>query len=406
MQLSRPAPHLLRTSFIRGSMRVSLIGPIALIGMAAQGGRPAGRPYDGVPFLGGAPVPPVPIIHLTKPIAEFPETFDHVNGVAELRDGRVLVTDFQGPTLQLLDFGRGQQTAIGRPGGGPNEYRMPDRPLSIGGDTLLVPDLGQHRFLRVTGDGRLAGTMEFPAASGMSGQFHGADRRGRIYYVGSRYAGDGRHIGAAADSAPLIRWDRATNRLDTLARLRMPPIAKPATGGAPKSQVIMMRPQPFGAEDDWAVTPDGRVAIIRAADYRVEWIGADGKRSVSAPNAYQRERVTRADKDRILKPAQAMMSTGAKFSVPAGKESDFVWPDYKPPFVAHFTLVTPEGRIWVQRSVAEGAEPVWDELDERGQVARRFVLPRGCRVVGFGKGVVYLTRSDEDDLLHLGRYGR
>ena len=116
--------------------------------------------------------------------------------------------------------------------------------------------------------------------------------------------------------------------------------------------------------------------------------------------------MTRADKDRILKPAQAMLSGGAKFTVAAPKESDFVWPDAKPPFVAHFTLVTPEGRIWVQRSVAEGAEPLYDELDERGRVARRYVLPKGARVVGFGKGAVYVTQADEDDLIHLQRFQR
>jgi hypothetical protein len=251
----------------------------------------------------------------------------------------------------------------------------------------------------------------------MGGQFRGADRQGRFYDLGSRYgedAGGGvrraKSVDAAfagvSDSAPLVRWDRVKNRLDTLARLRLAPLGKPGSGGVPGHQVIMSRPQPFGAADDWAVMPDGRVAVIRAADYHVDWIGADGKRIAAAPNAFRPEKVTAADKARILKPVQAMLSGGAKFTVAAPKESDFTWPEVKPPFVAQFTMVTPEGRLWVKRSVAEGAEPMYDELDERGQVARHYLLPKGSTLVGFGKGVVYLTTADADDLLHLLRFAR
>lgn len=361
--------------------------------------------------------PDAPTIRLTKPLAEFPDTFDQLNSVLELRDGRLVATDFAGPTVQIIDFAKGSHTTLGRKGAGPNEYMMPDRPLPGIGDTIFVADVGQNRFVRVTADGRVAGSFAWPASAALGGQFRGADRLGRFYYLGSRYgqdAGGGvkkaTSIDAAfagvSDSAPLIRWDRVKNRLDTLARLHLAPLAKPGSGGAAGHQVIMSRPQPFGAEDDWAVLPDGRVAILRVADYHVDWIGPDGKKLATPPNAYQREKVTAADKAQILKPVQAMLSGGAKFTVAAPKESDFHWPAYKPPFIAHFTMVTPEGRIWVQRSVAQGAEPMYDELDERGQVARHYVLPKGAHLVGFGKGAVYVTQPDEDELLHLQRFAR
>lgn len=361
--------------------------------------------------------PDVPTIRLTKPLAEFPDTFDQLNSVLELRDGRLIATDFAGPTVQIIDFARGTHTAIGRKGAGPNEYMMPDRPLPGIGDTIFVADPGQNRFVRVTADGRVAGSFPWPPSTGIGGQFRGADRQGRFYFLGSRYgqeAGGGmrraKSIDAAfagvSDSAPLIRWDRLKGRFDTLAHLHLAPLAKAGSGGAPGHQVIMSRPQPFGAEDDWAVMPDGRVAVIRAADYHVDWIGRDGRKVASAPNAYRPEKVTAADKARVLQPVRAMLSGGTKFNVPAAKESDYTWPQLKPPFIARFTLVTPEGRIWVQRSVADGAEPMYDELDERGQVARHYVAPKGARVVGFGKGTVYLTQPDEDDLLHLLRFAR
>src|SRR4029079_17023787 len=140
-----------------------------------------------------------------------------------------------------------------------------------------------------------------------------------LYYLGSRY-GEERGVGqrratsidaafaGVSDSAPLLRSDRARNRVHTLARLRLAPLAKPGSGGSEGHQIIMARPQPFGAEDDWAVLPDGHVAILRAADYHVCGMQPAGKRTASAANASRREPVTRADKDRILKPVQAMLS--------------------------------------------------------------------------------------------------
>ena len=44
------------------------------------------------------------------PSLEFPDTFDQLNSVMELRDGRLLATDFAGPTVQLVDFARGTRT--------------------------------------------------------------------------------------------------------------------------------------------------------------------------------------------------------------------------------------------------------------------------------------------------------
>ena len=73
--------------------------------------------------------PDAPTIRLTKPLAEFPDTFDQLNSVLELRDGRLVATDFAGPTVQIIDFAKGSHTTLGRKGAGPNEYMMPDRPL-------------------------------------------------------------------------------------------------------------------------------------------------------------------------------------------------------------------------------------------------------------------------------------
>ena len=91
----------------------------------------------------------------------------------------------------------------------------------------------------------------------------------------------------------------------------------------------------------------------------------------------------------------AQLSGGGRITIPPASASDMKWPTHKPPFPPSAARVTPEGRVWVQRSGAEGAAPVYDEFDEAGRLMRRIALARGSRVVGFGKGVVYVARTDE-----------
>ena len=50
--------------------------------------------------------------------------------------------------------------------------------------------------------------------------------------------------------------------------------------------------------------------------------------------------------------------------------------------------------------------PVYDVFDGAGRLSRQITLRPRSRVVGFGKGTVYVTRSDEDDLQYLERYRR
>ena len=63
------------------------------------------------------------------------------------------------------------------------------------------------------------------------------------------------------------------------------------------------------------------------------------------------------------------------------------------------------GRVWVPRARAHtDTIVVHDVFDASSRVVMRVPLPVARRIVGFGKGVVYTVRADEDDLLHLGRH--
>lgn len=69
--------------------------------------------------------------------------------------------------------------------------------------------------------------------------------------------------------------------------------------------------------------------------------------------------------------------------------------------------VTPEGVAWVSRTVKGAAPtPVYDVFDGTGKLVRQVTLRPGSRVVGFGKGTLYVVRMNDDDLQYLERYRR
>ena len=86
---------------------------------------------------------------------------------------------------------------------------------------------------------------------------------------------------------------------------------------------------------------------------------------------------------------------------------DMVWPEVMPPFMGGAVHVDPTGRVWVLRTRAwNDSIPTFDVFDLTGRVTERVTLPKRTRLVGFGNGVAYLARTDDDDLIWLQRVRR
>jgi hypothetical protein len=60
----------------------------------------------------------------------------------------------------------------------------------------------------------------------------------------------------------------------------------------------------------------------------------------------------------------------------------------------------------VERYVAAGALRQFDVFDARGRLTRSVLLPAKVRLVGFGQGVAYGARMDEDGMEWLAAYAR
>jgi hypothetical protein len=242
------------------------------------------------------------------------------------------------------------------------------------------------------------------------------DAQGRLYYQGSSIpalnGGDGLPP-ESLDSVAIVRFDRKSGRHDTLGMIKGPEMK---LGGSSRgnTRTVMFRQQPLTTSDDWAVAPDGRVAVARSGRYGLDWI-ANGRRATGAAVAYTPIKVTRADKDeweqnaRSARPmVRAIGGGGGRAPAPPTPDADEMdWPEVKPAFTDAAAAVTPEGEAWVRRTVPAGERrPHYDVFDAQGRLVAKAVLPASTRLVGFGKGTAYLVRTDDDGLEWLGRYRR
>jgi hypothetical protein len=359
----------------------------------------------------------VPERRLTTPDAKFPQEFSAIRGVRELPDGRVMVSDGIEEVVLVADLKTGKADTLGRVGQGPGEYKTPDALFTVPSGTLLL-DLGNGRLNFLAVDGRYRESTPIAQSNG-DGLLvvlpRATDAQGRVYFQPFS-GGPGSGI---PDSASVVRWDRTRARFDTVAKVKLPAISVQSSGPA-NNQSQRMRPRPYPAQDIWTVAPDGRVVLVRAKDYHVDIVGADGRMIHGRPVTFSPVAIKDADKREWVaeqgnglrvsmqnRNGQMSMSFGRGRGANDGDEeaiAETEWPASKPPFVA--TWVTPEGQIWVERSVPSGSPRNIDVFDGTGNLVSRVVLPVGRRVAGFGAGVVYLRASDQNDLQWLERYRR
>jgi hypothetical protein len=363
----------------------------------------------------------VPLRELPKPSHEIDDPFSLVAGAIELKDGKLIVADGVEAVLAVVDFTRGSRTPLGRQGSGPGEYRSPAGLFRLQGDTIWVFDAVQLRIVTFNPD-LTPGTV-FPfitfdqqTSTALAAPFFG-DRRGRLYASAMAIKGARSGRGGTLqipDSVGLVRVDpRDKSTRSELARVRFPTSGKPEMKQEGNTFKYTMAFPGLVASDPWAVFPDGRIAIVRGATYTVEHIGADGRRSSPTRIAYDRIRVTDADKKAEMDEAKRGMAEQGKaaqkmlpanFSISFEMTPPATWPDEYPPASPLGAFAAPDGRLWVKRAIPIrlGREQ-WDVIDQAGKLVARWQLPRKVTLVAVGDGVVYTVRTDEDDLRYVQR---
>jgi hypothetical protein len=356
---------------------------------------------------------------------EFPEPFTTITDLRVLRDGRLIVTDAREGTVQLLDLASGRATPIGRQGAGPREWGRPGPLLPLPGDTTLMLDVINRRVLVLAPDGRPVRTE--PAGDEdllWQGTIGGVDASGRVLLVLERRSAD--PTGSSTGVADVVRFDRRTRRADTVGTLLRPKGERTAARMLGNGMMQLATNLPLAARDLAVLSPDGRVILVRAQPYRLEFVAPTGARQSGPVAEAPRVPVTRAEQEAFLRqqvrPGAIIIRGGPSGEAPTGgaprprapaitadqfkamMEPDMTWPRVLPPFRDDAARVAPDGRVWVLRTrAASDPVPVYDVFDGTGRVVERVALPPRTRLVGFGARALYLARTDADDLVWLQR---
>ena len=358
------------------------------------------------------PAQNVPTRTLARPDAEFAAPFTDITGVRALSDGRVILIDERDRTIQLLDFATGKATTISRQGSGPGEYRLPTALFTLSGDSTAVFDEPNRRILIILPNGRPGKVIALTAPGGGVGFMRRFDGAGRLYADGNAHTTRG-GVFTSLDSVPIVRWSPGASRRDTVAYVGRPKGYAKFRQQGNQQIVTVGGPTPFSAIDQWALSPDGRIAVVDADSFIVTWIEPSGRRVATSRIAFTPLRVTEAHKAAWREAQQggvAVIGDDDKGTVsivnrPRRKvEGPESWPEFMPPFVRgpRFAL---DGTLWIQRTAPANSPPTYDVISQASGLTMRVVLPMKSRIVGFGaNGAVYVARTDDDDLQHLQRY--
>jgi hypothetical protein len=297
--------------------------------------------------------------------------FGNVSGLLLLEDGRILVADNTTHDVRVFGTDGKHQFTIGRRGAGPGDLNRPCC-LTIGNDgQLWIRDNGNRRYsifeIGPT-EGKFVQTVRAHVASPQS--FAGRvawDSRGRVVDIGQLDIDLYQRAFIEANGS-VMRWDTLKPPpSESLAVMR---VQRRVQGGVSTYYWY----QPHGPVALRAYGPGGETADAVSSNYSVSWFDAERnrvtllQRPIPGPELSARERrEANAELDRNAKDAGV-----ARSSLPYGV------PRRKAPLRdLGFDL---DGRLWVERSVADGQPREADLYDRRGTLVAVMTWPSHIRL--------------------------
>ncbi len=407
------------------------------------------------PVARAAAVPAVPMAHAAgstpertfgTPSVIASEPFWNIASVRELSDGRLLVAQrgpmngmvrsmltnaFATPAARCGRGGRGtpidsmlggpeapaarivlfdaklaHATPIGHAGSGASDYQQPSGLYATLADTTLLLDEGRSDMLVIDPAGKIAGTRPVPGGNMATAAIGGIafDRSGRLLYspreMISRQTASGMESGTP-DSIAIIAVDPKTGGTIPVAHVRVmgtSSIMEMSTS-SPGKMTSRTKLVPFPVIDDWVMMPDGTLAIIRGTDLHIDWIAPDGKIRSTPPIPYARHAVT--DSDKVAFMNQSRMADSLIKKMPAAAMMTIIrldpdsFPRFKPPFVTRGAKAASDGTIWLPaKIISPAAADGYYVIGPDGKIRELVHLPTGQRLLGFGKGVIYVAYND------------
>src|SRR3954464_4087140 len=233
-----------------------------------------------------------PVRQLGPVTAVAKEPLGAISGIRQLPDGRVLVNDIIARRVVMFDSTLSSINVIAdTTSATANAYGVqPGGLIAFRGDSTLFVDPASLSMLLIDPSGKIARVMSAPRAQDIrfliGGPFGnpGFDPNGKLVYrapfnfgggLGPRLAAGGGgapQIPTPPDSAAIVRFDLATRKVDTAAFFKTPKINLEVTQSPDGGVRVMSRMNPLPQGDDWALLPDGTIALVRAKDFHIDWI--------------------------------------------------------------------------------------------------------------------------------------
>jgi hypothetical protein len=280
--------------------------------------------------------------------------------VLELRDGRVLVNDGTSRRLLVMDTSLKTVEVLldsltevantyGTRAGTLMRYR---------GDSALFIDPTSLVMIVLDPEGKIARVRSvwraedvYAATQGGSFGSPGIDAKGRIVYrIYARPAPPKvmpppgmPWFPVEPDSAFIVAVDINTRKRDTLGSIRIPKqdYSIRQTGGFEGGFNILPKLNPLPVNDEWAVLSDGVVAFIRARDYRIDYLNADGTWTSSAKLPFDWQRLSDEDKQKLV---DSVKTANQRVNQASYVSSMIRWVNqYNKPYPPNFTV--PAGYI-------------------------------------------------------------
>ena len=357
-------------------------------------------------------------LRLPSANAQLSEAFSSIGSVRELTDGRVLITDSREGRIVVAHFRTGAVEQVGRRGQGPNEYGTVGTLLPLTGDSSLMVDVMNRRWLLFSGSSIVATlSPDTPIIRAVKTFAKGADGLGHVWVSVSprEFVQETAKAGSIdfgpADSDFVVRGHRATGTLDTVAKVRVAVSRRTVTASAyGKFHGVTWSRAPLSAAESVALFADGWFAVARVEPYRVDWIAPDGRVSRGRPIPVTPIRVTAAEKEAYFARVAASRTPGTGMpALPEAmrREIDALrdrFPEVFPPFTGA-PIAGGDGNLWLRRPVSKHFPDIrYDVVDRRGLRIGTVSLARGERVVAVGRTAVYVAWKDEDDIERLRRH--
>ena len=339
-----------------------------------------------------APAQSLPItLSLSRPDWVSAESFSSIGSIRVLSSGLVLASDEKELEVHMLNASGKTVRQIGRKGSGPSEYTRPTLLIALPKDSTLLIDRDARRYLIIDPRGVITKTEPFPLSMGaFVDVVVSADPAGRLLF-GNKLAS---RLDESSAEQPIGRWARGSDSFETVALFRAEtPTAQPLDLKTPGYKDFASKTREvFAAVDDWATGSSGRIAIIHAIPYRVEWVEPNGKRTLGSTVPATRVPVTAADQ---------------KLYEPKGPPYVRNYVKLKSPFIADAAIVDDQDNVWVPRSeAAQFKNRRWDVFSATGKLRGTILLSNGRMLKAITPKHVYVRYIDSDGLQWLERYAR